>query len=202
MADFVQTRAAYVAQTSLFGYLKERMGISYPRYFADDVFAVSIRQAQMRIYRACAADLAIFTTAVICAGSQLDNDRAAGLATRCFEYAMKNSGAEPLEDPAPAIEAFHKRAAKTLWPQAAILENAFTESPIELIEAAPVIDEYKKLDSEIVMNSIRFRWRDIREQFRKRVNPAAISEDFLASPEFESRSEAGKTDPLQTSRQD
>ncbi len=178
VADFVQTRAAYVAQTSLFGYLKERMGTSYMRYFQDDVFADSIRAAQIRAYRPCVSDLAIFATAHAAAGGGLSPQETAEFAKQCYFYAMYNSGAKDQPDPAEDIAAFAERADATVWRQAAIGENAFTVSPAGLIAAAPVIDEFKELDREIVMNSIRFRWRDIREQYRKRADCEAICEDF------------------------
>ena len=40
---------------------------------------------------------------------------------------------------------------------------------------APVIDEYKALDREIVTNSIRFRWRDARDQLRRRLDAPALA---------------------------
>lgn len=179
MAEFVQTRAAFVAQTSLFGYLKERMGRMYSKYFEDKVYVESIRIAQMKIYYACAADLAIFATAYAARDGALDHAEASALARHCFRYAMENSGRDDQNADASGLTAeFSERADSTLWPQAAIGENAFTESPQRLIDAAPVIDEFKKSDSEIVMNSIRFRWRDVREQFRKRADGVAICSDF------------------------
>jgi len=39
MTRFARTRAAYVAQTSMFGYLKTRMGTSFQRHFEDDEFS-------------------------------------------------------------------------------------------------------------------------------------------------------------------
>ncbi len=188
LSDFVQTRSAYVAQTSLFGYLKERMGISYPRYFQDDVFVGSIRTAQMAVYRACAADLAIFAAAFVAVSREsaegeeeaLTASDTAALATMIFDYAIKNSGSDHGDDPAPDIAAFGERAARTIWRQAAVMDNAFTESPPRLVRWAPIADELKRFDTEIIVNSIRFRWRDIREQFRKRVKPAMIRADFLA----------------------
>jgi hypothetical protein len=179
--DFVQTRSAFVAQTSLFGYLKERMGTSYPKHFENEEYVESIRMAQVEVYHACAADLAIFVTANIAQAGSLNNEETVHLAVHCYTYALENSGRE--EEPsqmAQAIIAFRERAERTLWPQAALEENAFTESLKRLIEAAPVIEEFKAHDNEIVTNSIRFRWRDIREQFRKRAECVEIAEDFLA----------------------
>jgi hypothetical protein len=178
MAYFVQTRSAFVAQTALFGYLKERMGTSYPRYFEDEVFSVSIRQAQMRVYTACSADLAVFAAAMTATGAGLADEKTKRLARICFDRALRNRGRELEVEPSAEIERFHERTNRTVWRQAAIGENAFIESPPELIAAAPVMDEYKSLDEEIVVNSIRFRWRDIREQLRKRLDAAAIREDF------------------------
>ena len=43
---FVGERAAFVAQTSLYGYLKTRMGMKFPRYFEDPGFAALIRTAR------------------------------------------------------------------------------------------------------------------------------------------------------------
>ena len=202
VADFVQTRAAFIAQTSLFGYLKQRMGTSYMRYFEDDRFAASIRTAQIRVYCACAADLTVFATAVTAQRGGLADSEIQELATHCYAYSLSNSGVDMSEVSADAFARFRIRADRTLWPQAAIGESAFYESLTELIEAAPVIDEFKRLDEEIVQNSIRFRWRDIREQFRKRLDPAAICSDLRVKPDLMSGPEAAIRAPAAAERQD
>lgn len=202
VADFVQTRAAFIAQTSLFGYLKQRMGTSYMRYFEDDTFAASIRKAQIRVYCACAADLTVFATALTAQRGGLDASDIQKLATHCYAYSLSNSGVDMSEVSADAYARFRIRADRTLWPQAAIGESAFYESLTELIEAAPVIDEFKRLDEEIVQNSIRFRWREIREQFRKRVDPEAICSDLRVKPDLMTQPEAAKPAPETAERQD
>jgi hypothetical protein len=181
LADFVQTRSAFVAQTSLFGYLKERMGTSYQRYFEDAAFAESIRISQVRVYRACIADLAIFAAALVAERAGLKGADAERLAVHCYSYALTNSGADGSRFAPDAMERFQERAGRTIWPNAAIEENAFIESPPELIEAAPVIEQFKNWDREIVTNSIRFRWLDIRKQLRKRIAPEDIARDFQSA---------------------
>ncbi len=181
LADFVQTRSAFVAQMSLFGYLKERMGTSYQRYFENEVFAESIRISQVKVYRACAADMAIFAAAMVAERAGLESADAERLAVHCYRYALENSGADESRFAPDAVERFQERAGRTIWPNAAIMENAFLESPPELIDAAPVIEEFKQLDREIVENSIRFRWRDIREQLRKRIAPEDIARAFQSA---------------------
>jgi len=61
---------------------------------------------------------------------------------------------------------------------AAAGEAAFAGSVADLIRFAPVVDEFKMLDGKFVANSIRFRWRDVREQFRRRADAAAIVADW------------------------
>ena len=63
LVEFVQTRAAYVAQTSLYGYLKTRMGTRFRQIFEDEEFLPSINNSKWRTYAACLSDLAVFTTA-------------------------------------------------------------------------------------------------------------------------------------------
>lgn len=201
LSDFVQTRSAFVAQTSLFGYLKQRMGTSYMRYFEDEKFSVGIRQAQIRVYCACAADLTTFATALTAQRGNLDDAEIQQLAMHCYAYAMSNSGVDMGEVSDEAYARFRSRAERTLWPQAAIGESAFYESLTELIEAAPVIDEFKRLDEEIVQNSIRFRWREIREQFRKRADPGAICGDLRTKTDLMVRPEAAIPAPATAVRQ-
>ena len=66
------------------------------------------------------------------------------------------------------------------WPNAAMGEASFTESPSVLIDTAPIADHLKKEDVDIVTNSIRFRWRDVREQLRTRIDADAVSRDWMA----------------------
>ena len=81
---------------------------------------------------------------------------------------------------ARVISDFASRSGLTDWDAAGVGETAFSKSPNALVEFAPVVDEYKEADREIVMNSIRFRWRDVREQLRKKIDPEAIVQDWTA----------------------
>jgi hypothetical protein len=56
-------------------------------------------------------------------------------------------------------------------------ESAFSASPAALIEWAPVVDEFKKRDDEIVRNSVRFRWIEVRRGLRANLNV----EDLVAA---------------------
>ncbi len=182
LVDFTQTRSAYVAQTSLYGYLKTRMGIRYPAVFEDEVMLASINRAKWRVFCACVSDFSIFAAATIAGAAGLDKRKTKALALYCFTTVVTETFAESeyshLAD--EVIVAFKTRIKQVAWDQMAEMENAFKVSPEDLVKYAPVVDDYRERDREIVMNSIRFRWRDIREQFRKRVKASEIADDWQA----------------------
>jgi hypothetical protein len=60
LAHFIETRASYMAQTSLYGYLRTRMGMRYPELFDDDVFVVGINLAKWQIWLDCLGDLSVY----------------------------------------------------------------------------------------------------------------------------------------------
>ncbi len=180
LTHFLHTRSAYVAQTSLYGYLKTRMGTRYRDLFQDEVFSVAIRQAAMKVFVSALADLTIFSVAVTQTRTDLDSDEAKELARHCFVDAMNRvlAAEKPEDIPQDASAAFQQRLPGVVWSHAAEGENAFHGSASDLIRFAPVVDEFKEQDSEIVANSIRFRWRDVRTQLRKRANGPAIADSW------------------------
>ncbi|MEK9661012.1 MAG: hypothetical protein VW644_04650 [Alphaproteobacteria bacterium] len=179
LARFCRTRAAYVAQTSLYGYLRTRMGTEYRRHFEDDAFAASMRIATAKLFASCLADLAVFTVATAARDGNLPEAECVALAAYVYRTAYADGMADVLPDEAPDREAafagFDARLAGTDWAAAADGEAAFSGSAADLVRYAPVIDEFKRYDGEIVRNSIRFRWRDVREQARKRIDGAALA---------------------------
>ena len=183
LSEFIQTRSAYVAQTSLYGYLKTRMGTRFRQVFEDDKFLPSINRAKWRTYGACLSDLTVFAAAITGLENRLGDGEISDLARKCFEAAVEQTfdDAEAGEVRAEIVESFEARVNLTHWANAAIGENAFTSSPEALLESAPIADELKEHDVEIVTNSIRFRWRDVREQLRKRIDCDAICAEWQAT---------------------
>lgn len=180
IARFVRTRSAYIAQTSLYGYLKTRMGTSFRRHFEDEAFSRVIRTSAVRLFVACLSDLTIFAVATVARDSDIGAEDCAALARHCFKDAMSEGIGE--EDwgsvPQDAWQHFDERVAATIWPNAAVGEAAFAGSVDAIIRLAPVIEEFKALDEQIVRNSIRFRWRDVRERLRKRIDGPAVVRDW------------------------
>ena len=52
--------------------------------------------------------------------------------------------------------------------------RGFVESPDALVYWAPIVDDLKELDAEIVRNSVRFRWHEVQRDLSHNLDPAAI----------------------------
>lgn len=183
LTEFVRTRSSYVAQTSLFGYLKARMGTRFPQFFEDDVFSRSIRLASAKLFVSCLGDMTVFAVAYATKDGQLQQDETSHLANYCFDLSMQRT----LDDIDPVAllggmgDDFKSRLRDTDWVAALDPLRSFAGSERDIVRFAPVIDEFKHHDREIVGYSIRYRWRDVREQLKRRVDGAGIAEDWRAS---------------------
>ena len=164
LADFVASRAAHVGQSALYGYLKTRMGTQHRELFQDPAFAEALSAARDRVVVACISDLTVFAVATL-----PDTDREAR-ASELFEAAARTVfGTTP-------DHRFAERLRSLDWEREADAEHAFRTSMAELIAAAPVTQQFRELDREIVENSIRFRWVEVRRQLRARLDPMAFRE--------------------------
>src|SRR5690606_42001075 len=66
------------------------------------------------------------------------------------------------------------RLAECDWSQMTDDEGPFSASPDSLVRWAPVVQEFKALDADIVRNSVRFRWQAIRRDLRANLDPAGV----------------------------
>ena len=180
LVEFVRTRSSYIAQTSLHGYLKTRMGTSFRQWFEDEAFSDSIRIASVKLFLSCLGDLTVFAVATAAKQASLGDADLEALARHCFrKAAVSGLAGHPEKDALNDVfEAFDQRIRLEDWQGAAEGRRAFGRSEEDLVRVAPVIDEYRELDREIVTNSIRFRWRDAREQARKRIDGNALGLDW------------------------
>jgi hypothetical protein len=178
--EFVVTRSTYLAQKTLYGYVKTRMGIRYPAMFEDKNIIASLNIAKLHVFAACLSDLTIYAVATTLHGCPLGNDARQEMARRCFGAGLREIAADaPAEFSAQDyIGEFDLRLADTDWLRGALLPENFTRSPRALVRWAPIADELKRFDREVVENSVKFAWRDIRDQLRARIDAAAICADL------------------------
>ena len=177
---FARTRASFVAQTTLFGYLKARMGTQFRDYFTDDVFSQAIQDSSVKVFVSCLSDLTVHVVAVVADSAPMQHLEAEIMARECFDLGMREGliDIDPKKIPADARERFEQRLRETDWPAVAAGDAAFSRSPVDLARHAPVIDDFKKFDRNIVATSIGNKWREVRASFGKRAVPGSIAVDW------------------------
>ena len=164
LQKFIQQRSAHVTQTTLYGYLKTRIGVKFTAMVEDEVFAKSINIAKWNIYMAAIADCAFYAYSYLMVEKNLkendckeiyleiiENEKANGLTDEIYQRAKKE---------------FLNRYEKIDFSRY-YLENPFKESCLALYNWAPIADELKTLDKEIVLNSMRLKWNLKIDEFKK-----------------------------------
>ena len=78
------------------------------------------------------------------------------------------------------IRDFQQRLQFTGWSDVSP-EGTFTRSADALVEWSPVAPELKSNDTEIVENSIRFKWIGVRQELGKRLDAEAVLRNWRES---------------------
>jgi hypothetical protein len=173
---FLETRASYLAQTSLYGYLRTRAGMIYPQLFDDDSFVRSINIAKWHVWLACLADLSVYAGGLLVQRTGASPSEIGVLMQRQLAAILDATGTPADADHEFAAHAARVRArlAGCDWSGITDDEAPFSESPTALIRWAPIVDNLKELDEEIVKNSVRFRWQEIRRDLRRGLDAEAV----------------------------
>ena len=172
LARFLDERASFVAQTSLYGYLRTRAGMRYPELFDDDPFVAAINIAKWHVWLDCLADLAVFAGSRLAQHAPRKMPRIAQLMGEVVDGVLAQTGtpAEAGDGFAAHAQRVRTRIAATDWLAIGADEAAFTDSPAGLVRWAPVMAELKELDEVIVVNSVRFRWQEVRREFYEQLD--------------------------------
>jgi hypothetical protein len=176
LARFLDQRAAFVAQTSLYGYLRTRAGMRYPELFSDDAYVASINIAKWHVWLDCLGDLAVHAGSRLAHRAPRELPRIAQVLVATVDGILARTGspAEAGGEFAAHAARVRQRVARTDWLSIGDGEAAFTASPAGLVRWAPVMDELKQLDEEIVRNSVRFRWQEVRRDFSRDLDCEAL----------------------------
>ena len=164
LQKFIQQRSAHVTQTTLYGYLKTRIGVKYTAMVEDEVFSKSINIAKWNIYMIAIADCAFYTFSYLISEKNLkDND-----CKEMYLDIIENEKENGLSDEVylKAKREFLNRYEKIDFHKY-YLANPFKESCLALYNWAPIADELKILDKEIVLNSMRLKWNLKIDEFKK-----------------------------------
>ena len=164
LQKFIQQRSAHVTQTTLYGYLKTRIGVKYTAMVEDEVFSKSINIAKWNIYMIAIADCAFYTFSYLISEKNLKENDCKEIYLEIIEKEKENGLSDEIY--LKAKKEFLNRYEKIDF-QRYYLNNPFKESCTALYNWAPIADELKILDKEIVLNSMRLKWNLKIDEFKK-----------------------------------
>jgi hypothetical protein len=167
LEEFIQTKAAWVSQVTLYGYLKTRMGTRYVLHFENDEFMKSVNLAKWNIYSVALQDLTFFTFSYLKTNFSLNEIiKAKEIFYKILDDETSNN--MPLEIIEEAKKSFSERHEKINW-ENYFSDIPFNQSALTLYKWAPIGEELKLLDRKIVLNSAILKWDVIKKEFRDRV---------------------------------
>ncbi len=164
LQKFIQQRSAHVTQTTLYGYLKTRIGVKFTAMVDDDVFSKSINIAKWNIYMTAIADCAFYVFSYLISEKNLKENDCKEIYLNIIENEKANGLTDEIYQ--RAKQEFLNRYDKINFNKY-YLENPFKESSLALYNWAPIADELKILDKEIVLNSMRLKWNLKIDEFKK-----------------------------------
>ena len=164
LENFIQERSAHVTQTTLYGYLKTRIGVKYIAMMEDEKFLKSINIAKWNIYMVALADCSFYVFSYLIVEKNLKVNDCKEVFLSIIEKEKNNGLSEEIFK--NGKENFLKRL-ETVNFNNYYLENPFKESGEALYYWSPIADELKTLDKKIVLNSISLKWGLMKDEFKK-----------------------------------
>ena len=164
LQKFIQQRSAHVTQTTLYGYLKTRMGHKFTLMVDDEEFSKSINLSKWNIYMVALADCSFYVFSNLLSEKNLKDNDCREIFLKIIENEKKNGLSEEIFNKAKID--FLNRLEKVDFKKY-YLDEPFKESGLALYNWSPIADELKELDKKIVLNSIKNKWNLIIEEFAK-----------------------------------
>ena len=167
LEEFIQTKSAWVAQVTLYSYLKTRMGTRYVLHFENDEFMKSVNLAKWNIYAVSLQDLTFYVFSYLKINFQFqDLEKAKEIFNNILDDEILNKMPQDIIE--ETKKTFEERLNKMNWDNQ-INDYPFNQSALSLFKWAPIADELKNLDRKIVLNSMILKWDIIKKEFSERI---------------------------------
>jgi hypothetical protein len=163
LRNFIQERSAHVTQTTLYGYIKTRIGSRYAMMFEDEVFLKSINLAKWNIYMTALSDCTFYVFSYLIDKKNLKQNDALEIFIEIIEN-EKSNGLESKLFEDTKLE-FSQRLKEVDW-KTYHQVNPFKNSGLSLLKWSPIAENLKAFDKEIVLNSIKLKWNLIENEFK------------------------------------
>ena len=163
LRNFIQERSAHVTQTTLYGYIKTRIGSRYAMMFEDEVFLKSINLAKWNIYMISLIDCTFYVFSYLIDKKNLNQNDALEVFMEIIENEKSNGLEDKLFDNTK-LE-FSQRLKVIDWNKYH-QDNPFKNSGLSLLKWSPIAENLKNFDKEIVLNSIKLKWNLVENDFK------------------------------------
>ena len=163
LRNFIQERSAHVTQTTLYGYIKTRIGSRYAMMFEDEVFLKSINLAKWNIYMTALSDCTFYVFSYLIDKKNLKQNDALEIFIQIIEN-EKSNGLEDKLFEKTKLE-FNEKLKEVDWKKYH-QDNPFKNSGLSLLKWSPIAENLKVFDKEIVLNSIKLKWNLVENEFK------------------------------------
>ena len=163
LKNFIKERSAHVTQTTLYGYLKTRIGTRYAMMFEDEKFSKSIDIAKWNIYMIALIDCTFYVFSYLIDVKKLKQNDSEKVFINIIQEEEKN-GLDKKTFHEAKLQ-FDKRIKEVEW-EKYHKDSPFKNSGLALFKWSPIADELKILDKEIVLNSIKLKWNLVENDFK------------------------------------
>lgn len=172
--------AAHVAQSTTYSYLRARAGFMAPKLFAEPAFLDALEVTRWEAFAAVLADFVVIAAGTARAHLGMPPDRAAALWTGVYRRALavypppphRPDGWQGFEDTL-ASRLAHGQARPPEPPDLVALHAGKA-----LYENLPLHPSVRRLDEELVVNSVRFRLLRGWENLAARIDWRAVATDL------------------------
>jgi hypothetical protein len=164
LKDFIQERSAHVTQTTLYGYVKTRMGFKYTLMFENKTFLESLEIAKWNIYVTALADCTFYTHSYLLDKKNFKENNSKNIFLKILENERSNGLTSKIQNDGKLD--FEKRFQEIDWNNYH-QDDPFRSSGLALYKWSPISENLKVLDKEIVLNSIKLKWNLVKNEFEK-----------------------------------
>ncbi len=168
LKNFIQEQSSQVTQMTLYGYLKTRMGAKHVLMFEEEEYLKSINLAKWNIYSIALIDCVFYCSSFLYNTKKLKNiEISKKIFYEIIELERGNGMSQKICE--EAKKEFDIRYNEINW-TSHFSDNPFKNSSTALYDWAPVADELKKLDKQIVINSMMLKWHNVQLDFKKKTD--------------------------------
>ena len=164
LKEFIQQRSAHVSQSTLYGYVKTRIGSRYAMMFEDSTFSNSINIAKWNIYVTSLSDCTFYVFSYLIDKKNLKKNDAKEIYLSILDNEKLNGLSDEIYIKAKSD--FEKKLNQINWNNF-YKEEPFNSSGKALYNWSPIADELKILDKEIVLNSMKLKWNIVENEFKE-----------------------------------